>query len=651
MRFSKCFRCKRVLALMVLSFFLLSPVASWACSSVIVGKNASETGRPMIARTADSGITNSRKFIVVPAGFYKAGNHILQANGFNFTFTHDSYKYTAVPNTTRRSITNDGTLGTEATSKDITPHWEDGFAFTHDSAGVNEKGLAVSGTNTTSLRNLTALGGVFGGNSPVWQEPCMAKVLLAEAANCQEALAVVEKILASGQGMGSELIQIADKDEAWIIEAVGRQAYVASRVPDDSFCVIANSTRTQFFDENDPANFRSNFKPNTFAISEDIARYIDGDPTKGVNIAATYGNNVNGAGNTYRVWRGIQLFAPSLNYPALTDADTAGITYPTYFKPDKKISPMDVTRFQRDRYAGAGSGVTDITYSPQILANATGAETIEGSSMPTDLTNYTIKGLPVGKTISDFIFGTNFGVRPAGHPTHRMTHVFETGGELPPEIGARFFLGMGPLETGISLPFYGNITDTHPIHKYDITAISTATTGNGINSVPPDAEWIKDSAFMIFARLGYVARANRTYYVKPIQEFWRAHELKFYEEQDEYIEPELLRQYKSNPKLAAESITDYTMAVSDATFRAAIIILNALNSHIATAPDTLFVVPAAAAAAMEEAHALAPAYVSDDEGKRKTIREILEDHGCNAGFGYLLFAIFAVLPFASRKRK
>jgi hypothetical protein len=161
---------------------------------------------------------------------------------------------------------------------------------------------------------------------------------------------------------------------------------------------------------------------------------------------------------------------------------------------------------------------------------------------------------------------------------------------------------------------------------------------------------------MIFARIGYMARGNRTYYVKPIQEFWRAHELKLYNDQNEYIEPELLKQYKKNPKAAAESITDYTKAVSDATFRAAIIILDALKKHIATNPDTLFVVPASAGVAMEEAHALAPAYVEKDDESRKDkikdkIKDKLEENGCNAGIGFAAIGLIALIMFARKRSK
>jgi hypothetical protein len=213
--------------------------------------------------------------------------------------------------------------------------------------------------------------------------------------------------------------------------------------------------------------------------------------------------------------------------------------------------------------------------------NANGVDIVEGSSVSGAVTVN-----PPGSPVMAWI-------RPIGHTTHRMTHVFETGTSLPPEIGARFFLGMGPLETSVSLPFYGNITDTHPIHKRDIATANTATSGNGLygsNSVP---YYDPEMAFMLFAHTGYLARGDRFNYVAPIKAFWRAYELKLYDDQEKVIEPEIIRLYKEvSPAASAKFATDYTIAVSDRAFRTAIKIHDALVAHITAAPNTPFVIPA-----------------------------------------------------------
>jgi hypothetical protein len=218
---------------------------------------------------------------------------------------------------------------------------------------------------------------------------------------------------------------------------------------------------------------------------------------------------------------------------------------------------MDITWLQRDRYAGTPF---DTTYASQARNENGGDALADGE------------------------------IRPIGHYTHRFTHVFEVAPDLPPEIGARFWIAMAAAETSVNLPFYGNITDTHPKHKFDITEVNSATSGNGLYSVP---YYNTDSAFMLFARIGYLARGDRKNYVAPIQAFWRDYEMKLYEDQEKVIEPEVVRLYKEvSPEASAKFATDYTIAVSDRAFRAAVKILDALEAHVAAAPNTLFEIPA-----------------------------------------------------------
>ena len=655
-----CLSKKRFFALLVLAFYLLSPVTSWACTTIMVGKNVSTTGRYLFARSEDSAINGTKKFIVVPTGFYKAGvEYSLDAQGFKWTFSHDSYKFTAVPDTSRHGIAG---LGGEAASKDAVPHWEDGYHFTFDSNGVNEKGFAVSATTTHSLRSGIGMTGSTGNQ---WTERTMAKLLLAEAANCKEAMDVIDKVLAPGVGqqrMASEIIHVADQNEMWVIEAVGSYNYVASRVPDDCFAVIANAMFHQYFNENDPVNFRSNFKPNTYAEEHGFARYqIDENGVKRVNIALTYGGGsdpfsvtgnftsntgVNGEYSTYRRWRGMTMFAPSLapviqplsmkDYfggggTSATSSDT-GRTQPNYIKPDKKISPMDIALMHRDRYAGSPF---DLTYSPQYF-DSNGVEVREGHQ------SYTVidisKSLPPGSVMPTPTPEGAGGVRSIGTSTQQHVHTYDVGGSLPPEIGARFFICLGQAETCVYLPFYGNITDTHPKMKFNVTEVNTETTGQGINSKCP---YNPDSASQIFHSTAFLARGDRKNYVKPLQEFWRAFELALYEETEKIVEPELLRLYKEvSPAASSKYITDYTIATTDQALNAAMKIHDALEAHIATKPNTLFVIPAG----------LEYVSVLSEEPTKPGIKEKLEEAGCDAGFTFGAFGLFAILLFLRKRR-
>jgi dipeptidase len=590
--------CRRWVALVMLASFLGSPVASWACTSIIVGKDASTTGKVLIARTADANPTLSARFIIHEAGRFKEGvKYTLDpTNGFEFTFSHDSYRYTAVPMTTisyRNFI-----AGTSMPLDEVAKYYE-----SFEQSGVNEKGLTVSATNTTGFRagisNFNYQTGEATGIDPAgkWMEQTMTTVLLAECATAQEALKVMGEIVET-QGMDNSLLMFADKDEAWIAEALGGSRWVATRVPDDCFAVIANATVTDRLPDN-PEHYRISADYQEFAEganSEDLNIAVYHSDGK-LNIARTFGRmlpddgtpntirDVNGSYNSYRRWRGYDMFAPSLKLKPLVNADMD--VYKLYVKPDQKISPTDVMNFQRDRYNGVENvpGVKDLEYSPQYLNPDTGREINEAN--------------------------TGLEIRSIGYYNQLFTHVFEAGwGEL--SIGARFWISMGAAESSVNIPFYGNITDTHPFYRKDI-------------KLAEDNVYQPDSAFWLFADTGILARSNRRQYAKPIKDYWRAYELKMYDDLAA-VETEMMKLHATDPKAAARLITDYTLQVSERTFKKAEEIHDALAEHIKLRSGDLFVVPA-------------DTNIKESGG------------GCNAGTGVFALLFIACLAASVRNRK
>jgi dipeptidase len=518
---------RRLFASAALAFFLLSPVTSWACTSIVVGKDASATGEVLVARTVDWRSNAAWRFVVYPRGFYKGGQTVqLDRNGFTFTFPHDSYKFTGAPMTT---VTARAMGGANAAVLPI-----------YDEHGVNEHGLVVSATNTTAFTS----GVGSGRNNPLdpvpsssWREDTITTILLASCKTVNEALALTGQIVETS-GIDNSTFMIADKNEAWLVEGISGHRWVASRVPDDSFAVIANDMVTDYVDLNDPQNFRGSADTLTFLQGTSYDKYDDNGR---LNIARSYGGNINGTANTYRRWRGYTMFAPSSGITPLLDSSQS---YRTFIKPDPgvKISPTDVMYFQRDRYKDTPY---DLTTSPQGTTPANGAEA--EPSTP----------------------------RPIGHITQMQAHVYEMRRDYPAEIGARFWMTFGQTESSVNLPFYGLITDTHPYYKIDLVS----------------NDFRGDSAFWIFADIGRKARGNREKYALPIKDYWRAYELKLYDEQP-IIEAELLRIYnEKGSDEAAKFITNYTIEVADRAFAKADRIRLALGEHIDANSGDLFVIP------------------------------------------------------------
>ena len=139
---------KKVLAVLLAGAIpLLGSAAGEACSSLVVGREASATGHAFFGRSVDID-TQAYKALgvylkVFPAGTFRQGEvfedpYLKRSYGeeaiFRYTFSHDSYRFLASPFTQQLMRL-----------KSTDP-------LVYESAGVNEKGVAVSATNTTWLR-------------------------------------------------------------------------------------------------------------------------------------------------------------------------------------------------------------------------------------------------------------------------------------------------------------------------------------------------------------------------------------------------------------------------------------------------------------------------------------------------------------------
>jgi dipeptidase len=447
----------------------------------------------------------------------------------------------------------------------------------YDQAGVNEYGFMMSTTNSTSFKGATVLPASARNISRGgFAESLMNTVILGEAKDSDNALEVWGKIVETdGMSEGCFWMMNDNGGNIWITENMGGWRWVAARVPDDSICVIANDCVIDYVDLNDTKNFRGSKDlltfPKTWADtnpgSADFSIYGPaGSPNAGkLNVAATYGSQ-NGTGNAYRRWMGFHMFAPSQNIqlrtaPSATKfvLDPNEYPYPTFIKPDRKVSALDVMKFQRSRFEGTPYDVSahNITFGTAALNRRLGRY---------------IHMLAEGGEPQ--IPGTTIGARPIGTPSQKETHVYEYIPEFPPAIGARWWFQEGQPEHSVNLPFYGNINDTHPAYKKLTVA----------HAYDPE------SAFWVFRDLSYMARSNRVQYGRPIRAYWDTYEAKLFNDQAA-ITKELLERHNKDPKDAANWITDYTLTTTQNAMNRAGLIRKALQKHMGTNSGDLFVVP------------------------------------------------------------
>ena len=110
-----------------------SVISAYACTGVIIGGDLTEDGSTIFGRTEDLEVNHNKVYKVHPAGEYKAGDTVKDVSvdpdhGYSYTFTHDSYRYTSI--------------------SDTTPEY--GY---FDETGFNEKGLIADMTVSASAND------------------------------------------------------------------------------------------------------------------------------------------------------------------------------------------------------------------------------------------------------------------------------------------------------------------------------------------------------------------------------------------------------------------------------------------------------------------------------------------------------------------
>ncbi len=133
-----------------------------------------------------------------------------------------------------------------------TPEWTDKFGLFEED-GFNEYGVAMSATESTYTNKLAL------GADPLVEdgigEEAMITVVLPYVKTAREGVQRLGQIVEYYGTSESNGILFADQNEAWYMETGGGHNWVAQRIPDDSYAVIANQSAIQGIDFDDPKHF------------------------------------------------------------------------------------------------------------------------------------------------------------------------------------------------------------------------------------------------------------------------------------------------------------------------------------------------------------------------------------------------------------
>ena len=153
-------------------------------------------------------------------------------------------------------------------------------------------------------------------------------------------------------GEAGEALTITDTAESWMFHIIGDDTgtsavWVAQRVPEGHVTVVANSFVIDEIDLKDEDNFMGS--DNVYDVAKRVGLWT---PGQRFSFREVYGQN-RGHMSTYcnrRVWRVLDLIAPSLKLPSSTDVWARD--YPFSVKAERSLTVADIEAIQRDLYVG-----------------------------------------------------------------------------------------------------------------------------------------------------------------------------------------------------------------------------------------------------------------------------------------------------------
>jgi dipeptidase len=391
-----------------------------ACTSILVGKDASVDGSVMTTHTCDCGVCDWT-WRHVPAADHKAGSarriyHVSQyktwppSEGLKWDLIKKDYAGFDIPEV---------------------PHT---YAYHHGMFGyMNDNQVAIGESsigNQRKMSNPTPSAGL---------DLTMLTLLAMERAKTAREAIQVMGSLAEKYGYGfhdeGEMLAVADPNEAWIFEIMpvgplwtpksGKPGAVwcAQRVPDDEVSVCPNESRIGEIDLANKDFFIAS--PNVVTLAVDMGFY---DPKGGkpFNWKRAYspqeGSAASTNGGIQRMWRFFDLAAPSRKFRL----ETPNMDFPFSVKPDRKLSLQDVMDMTRDRSYGT-------PFDP--------VKGIRGG--PFKNPNYYNRRQP--RVIDD------------GRAEY--TTVTQCRASLPGPIGGLVWISFGSQDTACYMPFYAGATE------------------------------------------------------------------------------------------------------------------------------------------------------------------------------------------------
>ncbi|MFB9770512.1 C69 family dipeptidase [Lactiplantibacillus modestisalitolerans] len=357
-----------------------------ACTSILVGKNASADGSTMIGRNEDSRAAWAKRFVIHPHQEFEQPQQFESQDAdhpFKMTLPKIRAQYSATPEWTSQS-----------------------GLFEED--GINEYGVAMSATESAycNTRVLAADPYVQDGIG----EEAMVTVTLPYIHSAQEGVERLGHIIEEHGTYETNGILFSDEEEVWYMETGAGHYWVAQRIPDDAYAVVANQLAIQEIDYADHENFMYASGIRDFVLDNQLASMDNG-----LNFREVFGTaDISDQHyNTPRVWYGQKYFTPTLNH------GPESFNLPFIQRANRLIHVDEVQHYLASHYEGT-------PYDPV------------GHGTPAQKHSY----------------------RPISLAKTQESHVLQIRPDLPAATRGIHWLAMGVAAESVYVPFYASATDT-----------------------------------------------------------------------------------------------------------------------------------------------------------------------------------------------
>ncbi len=320
-------------------------------------------------------------------------------------------------------------------------------------------------TGNMNQRQVIVAETTYGGRTELWDSTGMMDygsliyIALERAATAREAIEVITGLACEyGYYSEGESFSIADKDEVWILEVIGKGVrmkdgrnerkgivWVARRVPDGYICAHANQARISTFPLDDPGNCL--YSPDVISFAREMGYFsgedrdfsfcdayapLDFSGMRACESRAWSAFNILCDGKfTFEDENGKEITKDAYDYIDYAMGYDASKRFPLFVKPSRKITVKDVADVMRDHFEG----------TPMDMTQDIGAG---GNSLP-------YRWRPMSFTVDG---KTYINERAIATQQTGFWFVAQSRGWLPDTIGALDWFGCDDAATSYLTPVY-----------------------------------------------------------------------------------------------------------------------------------------------------------------------------------------------------